>query len=306
MALLLALSGCGNSGGGGYVPTTYNVDGAADVVAADAGAEVVSAADAGPVDAGLKDAGPKDTGPVDAGGGGPESCQGKCLSAFQPGLPCQCNDQCEKYGNCCSDWPALCKPKLSSCVGRCGAGFNDELPCQCSWACAKSGSCCTDYLPVCEAKKDLDWLHAVAGECDYQGAWHGFKSAKDGDTIVLNTGKIVRFLVVNTPEMSSADCYAKNANDFTWQLMKKVGVVCLVKDPNQPDKDQYDRLLRYVYYREPALGNKVVQLNARLVRLGLGRVFYPWASGNLYEKISVLMQQKARQAKIGGWSLCGW
>ena len=307
--LLVVAEGCARGPtGAGTVPATYDIASYQDNVGdspTDTAAAQADAGTAGPGDAGPADSAALDAGKADAGGGA-LSCQGKCMAAFQPGKSCQCNDQCEKYGNCCADWVDLCKPKLNSCVGRCDAPYNGNLPCQCSWSCGKNGDCCGDYLAVCEADKDLDWLEATPEECGEQSAWFGFKSAKDGDTIALTNGDIVRFLVVNTPEITTADCYAKLANDFTWKVMKKAVIVCLVKDPNQPDKDQYDRLLRYVYFKEPGIGNKTVQLNARLVRLGFGPVFYPYAKGNAHEQISVLMQQKARQDKAGGWGACNW
>ncbi len=320
---LASLIGCASTNGGGVgtVPPTYNTDGGADSAAPTDGGATSDAGvvDAGAVDTGAKDvaadASKPDAGPVDAGkpdaavpdtGGGAQSCQGKCMAAYNPSLPCQCNDQCPKYGNCCKDWDALCKPKLNSCIGRCGKPFDSSKPCQCRWDCGKSGSCCADYLGVCQADTNLDHIFATEKECGLQGAWYGVKQTKDGDTLVLTNGEIVRLLIVNTPEIKTADCYAKDASSFTYKTVKKVGIVCLVKDPNQPNKDQYDRLLRYVYFKEAATGNKAVQLNARLVRLGYGPVFYPYAKGNAHEQISVLMQQKARQEKVGGWGACSW
>ncbi len=308
---LMAASACSNGNGG--VPSvasdTYNLDAGHDAAANvkdGAGASDSATFDAGGAkDIKAKDVAKLDTAKEDAGGGA-LSCKGKCTANFHPSLPCQCNDQCPKYGNCCDDWKALCKPKLNSCVSRCGKPPAGGANCGCQWNCGKAGSCCADYLEVCHSDKDLDWLKAKGAECVQQGAWFSVKSTKDGDTIVLNNGATVRFLVVNTPEIKSADCYAQEASSFTYQMMKKLGKVCLVKDPNQPDKDQYDRLLRYVYYKDPAAKGATVQLNARLVRLGYGTVFYPYAKGNLYEQISVLTQQKARQTKSGGWGKCAW
>jgi len=298
-------SGCGDVIGGVGVwpgPDSNSQDGVAetvsDAVIADVQQDVATDAPKGDVP-------PKDMSSSDSAVGS-LSCQGKCKHDFKPGQPCQCNDLCEKYGNCCKDWVALCKPKKDSCVSRCGQSPGKDLTCGCQWNCGKAGSCCADYLGACHGKADLDWLVADKQECASQSSWFGVKLTKDGDTIVLTNGSIVRFLLINAPELSSADCYAQHASNFTYNPLRKAGIVCLVKDPNQPDKDQYDRLLRYVYYKAPDAGGKTVQLNARLVRLGLGTVFYPYAKGNVHETISVLMQQKARVGKVGGWSQCGW
>ena len=46
------------------------------------------------------------------------------MSAYDPNLPCQCNDECGDYGNCCEDYEDLCVNgggggSDSSCVDRC-------------------------------------------------------------------------------------------------------------------------------------------------------------------------------------------
>ena len=323
---------------GGYVPTTYNtgdvvdsstgtdLGGAPDTSATDASAQDSSgrAADAGspPSDTGI---GPMDTaGPQDVGlsqdagistdTGASVSCGGKCGAKYDKTLPCQCNDQCPQYGNCCADYFAACKPEALSCKGRCDEQDDKTMPCQCGWDCSKHGNCCTDYLGQCAAGKNLTFIEAAAGECDKASDWVATQQVKDGDTFTLKAihgGETVRFLIVNTPEIKEKQCYAIDAQKFTLARLKnskypgKGGYhVCLIKDSNQPDKDIYGRLLRYVYYMEPG-HTKPVQLNARLVRMGYGRVFYPFAKGNKHEAISLLMQEQARKDKIGGWGSCG-
>ena len=41
------------------------------------------------------------------------TCDGRCGSAYQPIDPCQCNDACPAYFNCCDDYDDLCVPKGS-------------------------------------------------------------------------------------------------------------------------------------------------------------------------------------------------
>ncbi len=271
----------------------------------DAGPKDAGPKDAGPKDAGPKDAGPKDAGPKDAGNtADPLSCPGNCGAKYDKSLPCQCNDQCMQYGNCCKDYVANCAKELLSCKDRCKVAYDKSLPCQCVWDCSKFGSCCSDWVGHCPATKKLDYVEAAAGECSKAGDWVKVKSAKDGDTIELTTGEVVRFQIVNTPEIKDKQCFAYDARSYTWDRLKKSGYkVCLTKDPGQPDKDVYKRLLRYVYIQEPGQ-LKAVQLNARLVRLGYGRVFYPFANGNVHEKVALAMQEKARIEKSGGWGSC--
>lgn len=241
------------------------------------------------------------------------SCAGKCGAKYDKTLACQCNDQCPDFSNCCADYFTTCAPQKLSCKGRCDEAFNKGLPCQCGWECAKFGTCCSDYLGQCAAGVDLNMLAAPTGVCDSASDWVATQQINDGDTFQLKAihgGEKVRFLVVNTAELKEKQCYAIDAKNFTLDKIKnskypgKGGYhVCLTKDPNQPDKDKYGRLLRYVYYMDPSVG-KAVQLNARLVRLGYGRVYYPFAAGNADEKISLLMQERARVDKVGGWGVC--
>ncbi|MCO4763562.1 MAG: thermonuclease family protein [Myxococcales bacterium] len=296
------LTGCPNTGGNNsqFPPASYVTDS--------------GATDAGPTDSGATDAGsPKDTGSTTkkdvTNSGGSLSCKGKCGASYNPALKCQCNSQCAKFGNCCADYGPLCEPTAASCKGRCDEGPNKGAVCQCDWSCGRYGSCCADFLATCHADKNLDMPLADAEEakfCSKPANLQNVEYAKDGDTIELINGQVVRFLVVNTPELSKKDCHAVEALYWTKAMVKKVKTVCLIMDPAEGDKDQYDRLLRYVYYKDPAAGGKWVNMNLRLVRLGFGPVFYPYAGGQKWEKMGVLMQQKARQEKAGGWGVCGW
>ena len=86
----------------------------------------------------------------------------------------------------------------------------------------------------------------------------------DGDTFELSTGQRVRIIGINTPEMSEPG--GDIAKDVATQLLlgKKVRLRRDVRD-----KDDYDRLLRYVF-----AGSKFI--NAEMVRMGLAEArFYP-------------------------------
>lgn len=37
-----------------------------------------------------------------------DSCAGRCGAGVDPGQTCQCNSLCSTYGDCCSDYYALC------------------------------------------------------------------------------------------------------------------------------------------------------------------------------------------------------
>ncbi len=71
----------------------------------------------------------------------------------------------------------------------------------------------------------------------------------DGDTIELKSGKHVRYIGIDTPEMNfnnngAPECFAKKATDRNSELTLGKNVF-LITDVNNTDK--YGRLLRYVY-----------------------------------------------------------
>ncbi len=148
---------------------------------------------------------------------------------------------------------------------------------------------------------DKEWIVATDGPCENDDNWHKVKWVADGDTIHLHNGHKVRFLLIDTPELSGKDCQSSEALDYTTAELKAEMNVCLELDDEAGDRDVYDRLLRYIWYHHDG---KVVQLNARLLRMGLARVFYPYAKGLRYEKDGLTMQSSAKKEGLGGWSAC--
>lgn len=95
------------------------------------------------------------------GGGGDEppadanSCVDSCGGQAPGG--CYCDDQCEQFGDCCSDFTAEClepdpEPEpdpqpANSCVDSCGGQSPDG--CYCDSVCSQFGDCCEDFNDVC-------------------------------------------------------------------------------------------------------------------------------------------------------------
>ncbi|XP_076123999.1 uridylate-specific endoribonuclease A [Alosa pseudoharengus] len=77
-----------------------------------------------------------------------DSCQGRCGYGTDAGFTCQCNSACERYGDCCHDYLAICKGTLS-CKGRCGEQYNSQNKCHCNSKCSSHNNCCTDYNDLC-------------------------------------------------------------------------------------------------------------------------------------------------------------
>lgn len=83
----------------------------------------------------------------------------------------------------------------------------------------------------------------------------------DGDTIELESGEKVRLLGINTPEMGQP--YYEEATNRLKEFVEGKAIT-LEKDVN--DKDQYSRLLRYIYVDD-------VFVNMELVREGYANVY---------------------------------
>lgn len=105
----------------------------------------------------------------------------------------------------------------------------------------------------------------------------------DGDTIVLENGKTVRYIGIDTPELhhpkKTVECFAQEAKIANENLVlgKKVK---LEKDISETDK--YGRLLRYVYLEKSkqdeseaeneASGSGMIFVNEYLLREGFARL----------------------------------
>lgn len=118
----------------------------------------------------------------------------------------------------------------------------------------------------------------------------------DGDTIVLDSGDKVRFILVNTPESVHPDtskntAFGKIASDFTKEHLESQ-VVYLEKDVS--DTDRYGRLLRYVYLDDGTFFNEL------LVREGYAQVatFPPDVK---YLDLLLEAEQYARENELGLW-----
>lgn len=198
-------------------------------------------------------------------------------------------------------------PPAGTCAARCGT-FSVGESCQCDAPCVQYGNCCADYEALCATgPAATDFLVAQGDDCADAADWIAVTHVRDGDTVDVASGDAVRFLLVDTPELSSDDCVAWDARAFTAAEIAASGdSVCLVTDPTSTDRDLYNRLLRYVYVRDAGAGGQPINLNVRLIRLGYGRLLYPYASGRVYEPEGKTAQAAAASEGLGGWGACGW
>ncbi len=132
----------------------------------------------------------------------------------------------------------------------------------------------------------------------------------DGDTIVLNTGEKVRYIGVNTPEISDnknkVECFAVDAYNANKSLVEGK-IVRLEKDISNTDK--YDRLLRYVYVADPSYvstpGGQIKELfvNDYLVKYGYAQVATYPPDVKFYKQL-LNSQTEARSSLLGIWKTC--
>ena len=117
----------------------------------------------------------------------------------------------------------------------------------------------------------------------------------DGDTIKLENGEVVRYLLIDTPETTEepVDCYGPEATDRNRELVEGRRVTL---ERDESDRDAYGRLLRYVY-----VDGTLVQ--GLLVREGFGYV-YSRQPDVRYLKDMAALEREARADSAGLWSAC--
>jgi micrococcal nuclease len=178
------------------------------------------------------------------------------------------------------------------------------------FACAFLGACANHEVHL-EVQAPATWGQEPGG---YEEGT--VVRAVDGDTIVVHiTGRNegpdvgaaqvgqdyrVRLIGIDTPESvkpdSPVECFGKEASYATKALLEGKDVR-LVKDVEETD--QYDRLLRYVYF-----GDEMA--NARLVANGYA-FSYTYPPNVRHADLFVQLAAEAREANRGLWpaSTCG-
>jgi len=110
----------------------------------------------------------------------------------------------------------------------------------------------------------------------------------DGDTFKTVDGKTVRLTGINSPEVNEP-CY-KEARDKLKEIIKGKKIR-LEKDIKE--KDEYGRLLRYVYVDD-------LFVNSEMIRLGLAR-FEEIEPNTKYSELFLEMENKARKIRRCIW-----
>lgn len=116
----------------------------------------------------------------------------------------------------------------------------------------------------------------------------------DGDTIDLDSGERVRYLLVDTPELSSDDCYAQEATELNAQLVLDREVT-LAYDVEC--EDRFGRLLAYVYLGEN-------EINTTLVERGYACLLHIPPNGEDRRDEFAGLESRAKSEERGMWGQC--
>ena len=118
----------------------------------------------------------------------------------------------------------------------------------------------------------------------------------DGDTLTTSTGEKVRFLQIDTPEISPAECYGSEAHKALISLIGKAAIT-LESDSVSDDEDQFGRSLRYVKVGK-------LNLNLKLVQIGAATPYFYQGEKGKYATQLLKAAENAKARKIGLWKSC--
>ena len=146
-------------------------------------------------------------------------------------------------------------------------------------------------------------LHLIACNGDNEGEACGptsgiVRQVYDGDTIELDDGTRLRYLLIDTPEMNSSnskdpECFASEAKEFNENMVlnKKVTI-----EYDEDCADAYDRLLSYV-----SIDN--ASINKLMLERGYAKLLYI-EPNKLYLEEFQRVATLAEEAKSGLWGAC--
>jgi len=123
----------------------------------------------------------------------------------------------------------------------------------------------------------------------------GVKTVYDGDTVVLEDGRKIRLLGINTPEIQHRDKLADAGGDDAkrW-LQNKLQNSRVRLELSTEKNDKYGRTLAHLFT------DKKEHINLQLVAVGLAAVsIYP--QNLLYVTELVQAEEKAEKARLGIW-----
>jgi micrococcal nuclease len=143
----------------------------------------------------------------------------------------------------------------------------------------------------------IAWL-VVGPQLVLAESWFKVDRVVDGDTLRLKDGRLVRYIGINAPEIDHAshraDPFGKQALAINAQLAAGKSVRL---EQSLEKKDQYGRLLAYVYDQQGRM------LNLILIAKGMA-YFYPHpANRKAMDEVMLAAQRQAMAHRLGIWSV---
>jgi micrococcal nuclease len=125
----------------------------------------------------------------------------------------------------------------------------------------------------------------------------------DGDTVVLQDGRTIRYLYIDTPEThrpnTPVQCFGPEASSYNGAFK---GAKVLLKSDKE-GQDKYGRDLRIVFLDGRDTDNISQSINAQLVVNGFARVKV-YKPNNTFETELTELQTKAQKENKGIWKAC--
>jgi micrococcal nuclease len=123
----------------------------------------------------------------------------------------------------------------------------------------------------------------------------------DGDTVEVfidNKTERVRLIGIDAPEMSSAnkECFAKEAHLGLKKLLDGKQII-LESDPTQENRDEYGRLLRYVFLDKENINKMMIERGFAYELTFMGKAYN-------YQSKFVESEEKAKEGRKGLWKSC--
>lgn len=119
----------------------------------------------------------------------------------------------------------------------------------------------------------------------------------DGDTIEVqfadNTKHKVRMLFIDTPELSSKECYSTEATQYLSSLINGKQITLKY---GAEKLDPFNRILAFVYYKNS-------NVNAFMVKTGMAYL-YPSKPLSTESSRYIKYERDARKSKVGLWGFC--
>ena len=125
--------------------------------------------------------------------------------------------------------------------------------------------------------------------------WYTVRWVDDGDSIVLQDGRHVRYIGINAPEIQHGDRPAEPFGYKAKSLNKKFVYQKKVRlEYDREKKDRYGRVLAYVYLRNGTF------INAEMISQGAAYFLY-LRPNTKYTELLIKQQQNAMRAGLGLW-----